>query len=497
MTVPIRPELYALYGLSIGAAQAYYPTQAAVGAGYGTYPSSPVAAATAGTGPDYRRPLQRSTITTNTGVPASSSTLRSQSQPASRSPSAANPQAGAHQRGSQTPTGASFYAHTPTNAQGISFMSDDADFDEAPRATAVAAAALAAAMASSSSPEPEDGRSSGLSRLRASSPPTVTGRARPPHGPSNAIAFGDLAATSSTAPGRRRLSTDQLPQTILDRRMKRASRSPSPLGHSRTCSSAVLPASLGHVKTSASSRPLVVNGSGLRTSAVPGPQRTKTAAEAVRGGAGERIEERPSPASTVVGPDARSRANGGGAASTTVPQRVEAPPVVAKAMTAPMTVNGTCDDASFSERIAKMASHHISAEGFQQDGPNGGGAAPASTSSARLSPPGRSRWASRPSQSMAPLDLETGGDGRSGKGQATESAHLSPVYETTSPGAVRQRDGYWLTEQKKASRINGHVRGAKSESDGGWQKAGGKGRKKGSAVQGEQAPRDESERKGG
>ncbi|PFH62834.1 hypothetical protein XA68_11615 [Ophiocordyceps unilateralis] len=476
MSAPMRPDLYALYGMSIGA-HAYYPAPAC--AGYGTYPSSPVAAA--GTGPDFRRPLQRSTVTTDTGASASSSSLRSQSQPASRSPSAANPQAAAHQRGSQTPTGASFYAQTPTNAHGIpipSFMPDDADFDETPKAASV-------------SPEPEDGRSAALPRVRNSSPPTAVGRAPPhqPHGPSNAIAFGDLA-TASTAPGRRRLSTDQLPQTILDRRMKRASRSPSPLGHSRACSSATAPTG-SQGKTS--SRPLVVNGSGLRTSAVPGQHRAE---------ARDRPEERP--------PNAASRANGGGGGgqTPTVPQWVEA--TLSPEVSTPVMVNGG-DDASFRERIAVMASNHITPQGFLQDGPNG--AASPSASSARLSPPARSWWTSRPSQGAtnAPFDLETG-DPRPGKASATESAHLSPVYETqaTSPGAVRQNDGCWLSAkavpeqgatawETKAkaptSRINGHVRGVKSESDGGWQKAG-KGKKRANA-QGEQAPGDDSERKGG
>ncbi|RDA88339.1 hypothetical protein CP532_5588 [Ophiocordyceps camponoti-leonardi (nom. inval.)] len=484
MSAPLRPDLYALYGMSISP-QAYFPAAA----GYGTYPSSPVT--TNGPGPDFRRPLQRSTVTTDSGASASSSSLRSQSQPASRSPSSANPQAAAaaYQRGSQTPTGASYYAQTPTNAHGIpipSFMSDDADFDETPKAWA------------SASPEPEDTRSATMPRVRNSSPPTVTGRAR--QQPSNAIAFGDLA---TTAPGRRRLSTDHLPQTILDRRMKRTSRSPSPLGHSRACISATAaPAPLvGSQGKAMSSRPLVVNGSGLRASVVPAPQYQSKAVEEAR----ERLDER--------------HRNGG--QSSTEPQGTESPtvpttdvlPTVANgagtsAAAAMSGVGGGGDDASFRERIAMMTSHHISPQGFQQDGHNeavavaavaAAASATPSTGSARLSPPGRSRWSSRPSQggTSLPTDLATSKAAMT----ATESAHLSPVYETAA-SSPRQKDGPWLptkvSEQKakaSATRINGHVRGAKSESDGGWQKAG-KGKKKGTAPC-EQAPRDESERKGG
>ncbi|RDA95268.1 hypothetical protein CP533_3418 [Ophiocordyceps camponoti-saundersi (nom. inval.)] len=484
MTAPLRPDLYALYGMSIGP-QAYFPA----GAGYGTYPSSPVAAS--GPGPDFRRPLQRSTVTTDSGASASSSSLRSQSQPASRSPSSANPQAtaAAYQRGSQTPTGASYYAQTPTNAHGIpipSFMSDDADFDETPKAWG------------SVSPEPEDSRSATMPRVRNSSPPTVVGRAR--QQPSNAIAFGDLA---TTAPGRRRLSTDQLPQTILDRRMKRASRSPSPLGHSRACASVAAPAPLTASQgKAASSRPLVVNGSGLRASVVPASQhQAKVVSEAK-----ERPDERPRNGGQVSSEPQ-------GMESLTVPT-TDGPLIVTNgggtsvAAAAAMTTSGSGDDASFRERIAMMTSHHISPQGFQQDGNNEAATVAAaaaaasvspSTGNARLSPPGRSRWSNRPSQggTTLPPDLVTGKAAMA----TTEAAHLSPVYETQA-SSPRHKDGPWLptkvSEQKvkaSASRVNGHVRGAKSESDGGWQKAG-KGKKKG-AAQGEQVPRDESERKGG
>jgi len=77
--------------------------------------------------------------------------------------------------------------------------------------------------------------------------------------------------------GRRRLSTDQSPQSILDRRMRRTSRSPSPLGHARTFSvgtNTALPPSVPFPQVGAyivrDARPLVVNGSVSAYSASPG-----------------------------------------------------------------------------------------------------------------------------------------------------------------------------------------------------------------------------------
>ncbi|KAM4063798.1 cid1 family poly A polymerase domain-containing protein [Hirsutella rhossiliensis] len=531
----LRPDLYALYNMSIG--HAFYPQVA--GVGYGTYPSSP--ATTGGSGQEFRRSLQRSTVTTDTGASASSSSLRSQSQPASRSPSAAYSQTAYH-RGSQTPTSASAYA--PKNAHGVpipSFMPDDADFDETPKAV-------------SESPESseDDGRSAGFFQARESS---LAGHAQPqqqqqptppPQGLSNGIAFGDLAA-ASTGPGRRRLSTDQLPQTILDRRMKRASRSPSPLGHMRAFSVGTPAASLpsaaspsNHGKNS--SRPLVVNGSCLKASAVSG-QRQASRRESLQ------------PEENLVATadlDQAAWVNGGSDSMSLTAEAPSIPSPGSAAEQLPMVVNGsstpsvgppTSDDASFRERVALMAAQHISPKGYQQETtPNG--------SPARLSPSARQRWMSRQPQNgvIAPLDLAIG-DQRANKPTVIDSAHLSPVYEAgaSSPNAVRQNDGFWLpakpdarnegrpadaeidegaptpTERRiavyeddraqrpeKASvpvskamspRVNGHVRGAKSESDGGWQKAG-KGKKKAANAAGqqghaEQPPKHESERKGG
>jgi hypothetical protein len=218
----------------------------------------------------------------------------------------------------------------------------------------------------------------------------------------------------------------------------------------------------------------------------------------------------------------------------------------------------SAEDASFRERIALMNSFYLSNQLNQQEAQQ--------TSTARLSPSARQRLMSRQMQNgaIAPLDLAVG-DGRVSKQAGTEAAHLSPVYENRmppSPSTTRKQEPVaspvasastpaWLpskpvakvetgkaaradvsrdaqhgrdhrpVEQSETDKVqkaqkvfanaakpapqreNGHVRGAKSEGDGGWQKAAGKGKKKGNnmaatqASHAELAPKDESERKGG
>lgn len=522
MGATLRPDLYAIYGVGLG--HAYYPPT--TGAGYGTYPCSPA------TTEDFRRSLQRATVTTDHGASASSSSLRSQSQPASRPPSAAYSQSAYH-RGSQTPTSAP--VHATTNAHGVpipSFMSDT-DFDETPRAVT----------ASPEESEDDDRATCSLKGHRSS----LAGSAQPlqsipPQGPYCGLAFGDLAAASGS-PGRRRLSTDQRPQTILDRRMKRASRSPSPLGHARVHSVGTAPAPLPGASPAhqgqQASRPLVVNGSCLKPNAMHG-QRHARARETLQ------VEELSMAADLEVSPSM----HGGSDSFLTVdrpatPSPQSAPerfPVVAGSMGTPGVVPQMADDASFRERVALMAAQHISPKGYQQETtPNG--------SPAHLSPSARQRWMARQPQNgaIAPLDLAIG-DQRANKPTVVDSAHLSPVYETaaSSPGASRPNETPWLlagpdaqsgmrpahaapdedvalddatTPTERAAevhdkeqalkrhkfsvtgaRVNGYRRGARSECDGGWQKAG-KGKKmvnaKDQQGQAGPPPMHESERKGG
>ncbi|KAL7920096.1 hypothetical protein ACQKWADRAFT_315076 [Trichoderma austrokoningii] len=517
----LRPDLYALYGMSIN--QQFYAQ--ATGA-YGTYPSSPVTSN--GIGEEYRRPWQRTTVTSDNGNLASSGSLRSQSQPASRSPSTAHSRAAAYTPGigSSSVPG---YAPRQQQMHGVgipNFLPDGADLDGGSKA-------------SSDSPRSETDNRSNNGLLGALG-----------HSPTkNGAAFGDVANQSSS-PRRRRLSTDQLPQTILDRRMRRTSRSPSPLDHSRTIPSSPLASApfpgVGQTQTqnkNAASRPVVVNGSGLKSSVTAASnqgQRDLLSAE---------IDNALHINTMPLATDANVASQ---------PSLAPAPPLPKTAMDRPpVIVNGShskpamppAEDASFRDRIAMMGSYPTAPYGMPpQDVLQANGMT-------RLPPSAKQRLMSRQAQNgvIAPLDLAIG-DHR--KGMVPDFAHLSPVYETQmlSPTATRKPDvpavntnkiahekvdakadikvtheetakpatkaedkaqptresqksskGQKSTAQhnsrNNAPRENGHVRSAKSDGDGPWQKAG-KGKKKGSsglaqAAHAEQLPKSDSERKGG
>ncbi|KHO01335.1 PAP/25A-associated [Metarhizium album ARSEF 1941] len=552
VTAPLRPDLYALYGVNLGHT---FLSQN----GYGSYPSTP-ATTSNHAAQDFRRSLQRTTISTEGGASTSSSSVRSQSQPARRSPSAS---AGAgYQPGGQTLTSATMSAPRHANGMAIpNFMPDDADFDETPKAV-------------SGSPESVDTKSSGFFQTRGLSPTRPTQLQQPPAPPppqqqqhlSNGIAFGDLG-TSSSSPDRRRLSTDQLPQTLLDRRIRRASRSPSPLGHARAFSvggassapSASAPFA-GSQSSKVSSRPLVVNGSGLRTAhAVTPPGQTLRAetlgsddSPATNMDNALHINTVPIwPAQSLVYPALQPLASRP-AHQAPSPLPLDRPPIVVNGSSPPLSMPLCAEDASFKDRITLMNSIYLTRQLSQQEAPNG--------AAARLSPSARQRLMSRQPQSgvIAPLDLAIG-DHRVAKPAGVEAVHLSPVYETRlpSPAALRKQEPAasaptWppnnkplaKTETSKPPRMelsketqhghdqrnpslfeadelqkgqkpcvaagksasqreNGHVRGAKSEGDGGWHKASGKGKKKAyNAVltepsQAELPPKNGSERKGG
>jgi hypothetical protein len=531
----LRPDLYALYGMGIN--QQFYAQTAT---GYGTYPSSPVTSN--GMGQEFRRPLQRSTVTSDNGISASSSSLRSQSQPASRSPSTT------HSRTAYTPGAgpSSVPGYAPRHMNGVtipSFISDDADHDS---------------KASSDSPQSEESRSNnGLLGARGSSPSQQT--LSQSHSPTtNGIAFGDVVNQSSS-PRRRRLSTDQLPQTILDRRMRRTSRSPSPLDHSRAFATGTIPSSpLGPApfpgvggqaqNKNLATRPLIVNGSGLKTSMTAASNQGQKDSLAPEECAMAKIDNAlhintAASANGTNAVDAPPSSQPSLAPAPSLPAVVaDRPPVIVNGSNSKLAIPST-EDASFRDRIAMMNSYQTNSYGMPQDvlQANGMTRLPSST---------KQRLMSRQTQNgvIAPLDLAIA-DHR--KGMVAEIAHLSPVYETqtSSPTALRKpdvstavtgkaahekadakatreettkpvikseeklqpaREGQKSSKTQKPTaqnqrnntpRENGHVRGAKSESDGGWQKAG-KGKKKGSsglaqATHAEQLPKSDSERKGG
>ncbi|GAO18667.1 hypothetical protein UVI_02059110 [Ustilaginoidea virens] len=573
VSAPLRPDLYALYGMNLG--HTFFPQTS-----YGTYPTTTTtttaaSATTNSGGQDFRRSLQRSTLSGEGGLSASSSSIRSQSQPAQRSPSA-NPGVAYHTLGSQTPTSA--VMASSRNANGVpipSFMSDEADFDETPRAV-------------SDSPETFDVQS-GFFQSRSLSPTRLSQLQlqqqqqqqtqqqhlnQQQHLP-NGIAFGDLAAHSSS-PERRRLSTEQLPQTLLDRRMRRASRSPSPLGHARAFSvgggaasaplaSAPFPGSQSSQSSKTQTRPLVVNGSGLKMAVSPPNQRqcnrpeTLVLEDSLAANMDNALHINvPVPMWPVQPPINATMQAPSTSSSSTAPQLpLDRPPIVVNGSNAPLTISQSTEDASFRERIAMMNSIYLTNQLNQQELQNG--------NTSRLAPSARQRLFGRQPQSgvIAPLDLAIA-DNRVGSTRPSgiDSANLSPVYEnrTPSPSAVRKQataaptwlpsktqakaegkskvgsaatdvpkethqEGDWMPSPVDAEKMsvvqkpgtaainkpvmqareNGHVRGAKSEGDGGWQKAAGKGKKKTNAApaattqpsHAELPPRNESDRKGG
>jgi DNA polymerase sigma len=524
LSAPLRPDIYALYGMSLG--QQFFPQ---AGASYGTYPSSP--ASTTGATQDFRRPLQRNGMTNESGAQGSNGTLRSHSQPASRSPSSS--QANTAYFGAQSFSGS-------TQSRGVngnpipSFMSDDTDFDETPKAT-------------TDSPQSEEGKYS----VYLSESPSPSKKPQQPVPATNGLAFGDLSSQGSS-PGRRRLSTDQLPQTILDRRMKRTSRSPSPLGQARNITATASSAPLAQgpfpgTQNKNLGRPLVVNGSSLKTSVTPSPRQAPSGTESsteetptfenpLQIHAANGMPSYPVDGSILPPVEPQGAVNQQGAFNQ-VPV-VPVVPVVANGSTAPLmaAAPSTTDDPSFRDRIAMMSAYYMGTPHIVQD-PNVG--------NSRLSPSTRQRLMSRQNQNgvIAPLDLAIA-ENRIDRPVGQDFAHLSPVYETRTPSpTVLRKDGPWKSEKQNSpksgrgdgpkggksedqshnsqegtksqknqkgnsqksngNRENGHVRGARSESDNAWQKAG-KGKKKGgnnnnNAQQGngEQPPKHESERKGG
>lgn len=522
-SAPLRPELYAMYSMGLG--HAFYPPTAQ---GYGTYPSSPVT--TSHSTQDFRRSLQRS-ATADAGNNASGS-LRSQSQPASRSQAQATPQLPASYSMAGQP-GMSPSLYMSKSASGVpipSFISDDTDFDETPKAT-------------TESPTSDDAQSGGFFMARSLSPTKQRTRQQTAPG---GIAFGDMGSTSA---GQRRLSTEQLPQTLLDRRMRRASRSPSPLGHARAysagTSSAPLPsAPFAGNQDKDSSRPLVVNGSSGKAASYNATPFVPGADFVSPNGLGFENALQIQPPMNAT-PMAQHPASAG---------LMNTMPTLGPQDYTPIVANGTgktthlppADDTSFRERIASMHPYYPGSAGLPQDGklqvPGAGGNA---QTGGKQSQSGRQRGSSRNTSSglIAPLDLAIG-DNRINKASMVDMAHLSPVYETRTPSPTTHRKtdsgnakdlplrpsaknaaneakrppandkstGNQEGQKPKNARSNapaprsnpprenGHVRGAKSESDGGWQKAGRK-KKAPSGLNvtsnSEQLPKNEAERKGG
>ncbi|KAK2018336.1 hypothetical protein LZ32DRAFT_370196 [Colletotrichum eremochloae] len=438
-------DWYSMYGVPMAAA---YYGQSGI-----AYASSPAPAATATT-PEYRRGLQRSSATTESGASTSGSSLRSQSQPASRS--AATAQQGQVYPGTSTPTNGSANPARQVNGVPIpSFVAGDAGYDEAPQHPA------------SKSPASDEGAYLGYYVSDTSSPARS-------QGPPNAIAFGD--ATQPTQ-GRRRLSTE-VPQTILDRRMRRTSRSPSPLGHARAFSTSGTAATPGQATTAtssngsngprAASRPLVVNGTGssLRTSSTPSQRHDSTGLVADSntidgsrrlsqeqsiqvqglGISGHAVDQgdiqsctRPEPAHTPVSERTPLIVNG-----TTTPTATNA--AAAAALTSPASTPRLVDESSFRDRIALMPMNQYawaSQTQVQPDVTNGN-----QTSLRQRAMPRQQ------SGVIAPLDLATRDNRMNGHQLSIDAQHLSPINETRSPSPTVIRKGDYPPRADQSSSVS-------------------------------------------
>lgn len=461
------------------------------------------------TASDFRRSLHRGAVASETAGSSGSGPLRSQSQPASRTSMAAPAVVGGYAASSaQAFNGMhSIPARQVGGVSGLGLVTDEP--------TEMSNGDGSVKVLMDSPPEDEGGPFIAYYVNTSSSP------VRKVNGLPNAVpVLGDL---SNGAHGRRRLSTDQLPQSILDRRMRRTSRSPSPLGHSRAFSVGTnsVPLASGpfqaNGKLAPNQPPLVVSGSASKPTPAPGPARYPAVHDFAV--ADDSNFDNPLHISQGqgFGPWVDSRAFYAAPVEPSPPSLSDRPVIV----------NGSSGRSP------------MSAAGF-------GGATGEAVSSGVSSLPGvRSRAISRQQQSgVAPLDLA--GDFR----LAPEiQQHLSPVYEnrTPSPATARRPESLTVapsplatsskesrseapraqqnpatgagskhekappvvgsdTKSANGPKESGHVRGAKSQSDSAaaWQKP--KTRKKGGADakaltngldSGEQLPKDGADRKGG
>jgi hypothetical protein len=502
LSAPLRQDMFMYHVPTMPAG--YWPqTQA----GFTTLPNSP---ATTSSGMEFRRSLHRSGV----NAESANSGVRSQSQPASRTPMPGVPPPAAYMGAEQ------YVAMTPQTRQvnGVvipSFMPDenlDMDFDDAQT------------QAMAYTPPDDDGvRYPGYFASGGSSP------ARQGVAGLNGIpAFGDLGHAVT---GGRRLSTDQ--QEIIDRRLRRASRSRSrsPLGHARAFSvgNSTAPLPSAPFPTTRSplvqeSRPLVVNGSAFKPGAATPSNRQPSASESTA--SEESAYENPLRFNAGLGINTHP------AEAITIPAAEGSPAVMER----PLVVNGSTQSTgvapkasgaqSFNDRVAALGplSQASSYAGVVGGTPNGAS---------------RHRMMSRQQHNViAPLDLAI-----ADHSLIPEAQHLSPVFEARTPSpSVMRKESFLgssqnsskkeaapvpsqkpLTESSRgkhetptsapmqhpkvnglAGRENGHARG-KSESDNsGWQKP--KSRKKAiadlriaanGASQAEQLPRNEEDRKGG
>jgi hypothetical protein len=517
LTAPIRPDMY-FYPIQYQASPMY---------GYQTPSTNPSSPSLSNAVPELRRSMHRSSVTNGSGNGAghSNSSLRSHSQPATRS----GPPPMALQGAGMPNSGLGIY-QSLRQVNGVPIPNFIADENVEP--------GFDSAAGSSATTPPEDNtpkeyvgyyvNDSGPSPLRRQS---LMPMAIP--------AFGDIGQS------RRRLSTDQLPQSILDR-LKRPSRSPSPLGHDRSYSTGSHSAPISAIPSQQSvsstnlralntQAPPVVNGSNvLAPISIPNWQASLSEGSTSEDHSSEiAVGSMDSSSQVSAAESDNSGEQDFSGQLTPRDTRSEAridPPMVVNGstplknenpsyFTGPTTPNGIASHAS---GPANGLVH-----GEQLNGP------------LRLSPNTRNRLARQTQNGgMSPLDISIS----QSELLREDVAHLSPVYETRTPSPTASRkfdlagdrkvngvpskgaeekleinttgqkltavDGNQSKQSPQSSKSNGHSRGSKSEGGGpnSWQKIP-KSKKKGTASEqkstgigqalSERPPNNASERKGG
>ena len=457
--------------------------------------------------------MHRSSVTSGSGGPSSSS-LRSHSQPAARSaPSPLSLQGSGtinHGLGIYQP-----YRHIPNF---IADENSESGFDTPSESIAT------------TPPEESTPREYIGYYVNGSGPTT---QRRESLAPMAIPAFGDIQQQS-----RRRLSTDQLPQSILDR-LKRPSRSPSPLGHDRSYStgahsapltavSSQQGASIANIRSLNNQVPLVVNGSN-----VPAPISIPHWQASVSGGS---AFEDPSIESAGGSVDSSSQFSGAGS-DLSFDQGLsgQRTPKDLRSSGVPMVVNGS-NNAKVDPVSTLTSPPVVNGVSHQQSPSNGLTPAELGNGALKLSPNSRNRLGRQAQNGgMSPLDIGFGHI----ENQRDDAPHLSPVYEARTPSPTANRKfepgldrksnraglnildenfnvlpklnastGPHMKQPPTDSNANGHTRASKSEGggSGSWQKIP-KNKKKGTAAESkvtaqgqsftERRPNDVSERKGG
>ncbi|KAI1460160.1 hypothetical protein F4805DRAFT_17509 [Annulohypoxylon moriforme] len=525
LSAPIRPEMYYYHPMQFP--QAFYAQQT-----FPTYPSSP----STNHGTEFRRSSHRSTAASEASHGVAGSAMRSQSQPASRTgiPTAQN-LAGPSQLSNGT-------TNVPArHINGIpmpSFIPDEGHDNEHDGSVVAT--------------PPEDERGQSYLAGQSSSPRRTSATT------SSIPAFGDMGTqapnaipnlTPNPSQSRGRLSQDQLPQSIIDRIKQSRPSSPSS-NHNRAYSvgrnSAPLVSTPFAAAAGAQSRdttPLVVNGSMSKLSNGSSPRQPSQGEFTPAQYAGydnplhinQQLDMNNFAADTSFTYPTGSPATRKGNSPTS-----DRPVVVNGSSNAATPIAGQMPGPQLPHDMTlSPAGNHFHVVNMSP--------VPVGSDGNAISPNGLPRFPIRstPSPLIAQLDLATEHRLQS------EQSHLSPVYETNSPSpsfsrrlelpfdqapplasVVAHNQPDFKPESTKGkqkspvdaspsklegmplpnprvnglARENGHVRGAKSESDNtgsGWQKM--RSKKKGNDMkprsevypQSEQLPKNDSERKGG